>query len=49
MEFSVGTKQPKQILQANDKLYKGVKLHIKNIRFSPEYRDNQVNPQENDG
>ena len=52
MEFIAGrffTKQRKQLLQANDKLYEGVKLRTKNIRFSPEYRDNQANTQDNDG
>ena len=52
MEFIAGrffTKQRKQLLQANDKLYEGVELRTKNIRFSPEYRDNQANTQDNDG
>ena len=39
----------KQLLQENDKLYEGVELRTKNIRFSPEYRDNQANTQDNDG
>ena len=52
MEFIASrffTKQRKQLLQANDKLYEGVELRTKNIRFSPEYRDNQANTQDNDG
>ena len=52
MEFIAGrsfTKQHKQLLQANDKLFEGMEIHIKNIRFSPEYRDNQANTQEYDG
>ena len=43
------TKQRKQFLQANDKLYERVELHTKNIRFSPEHRDHQVNTQDHDG
>ena len=42
MEFIAGrsfTKQLKQLLQANDKWYKGMELHTRNIRFSPEHRD----------
>ena len=45
MEFIAGrsfNKQPKQLLQENDKLYEGMELHTKNIRFSPEHRDHQV-------
>ena len=40
MEFIAGkpfTKQCKQILQTNDKLYEGIKLHTKNIRLDPEH------------
>ena len=36
-------------MQANEKLYEGMEIHTKNIRFSPEYRDNQANIQDNDG
>ena len=43
------TKQRKQFLQANDKLYKGVELPTKNIRSSTEHRDRQANTQDNDG
>ena len=44
------TKQRKQLLQANCKLYEGLELHTKNIKFSPEHRDHQVNTtQNNDG
>ena len=52
MEFAEGTsftKQRKQLLQANDKLYEGMELHTKNIRFSPEHRDHQANTQDNYG
>ena len=49
MEISAVTKQCKQLLQANDKLYEGMELHTKNIRFSPEHRDYQANAQDNDG
>ena len=37
------------VFQANDKLYEGIELHTKNIRFSPEHRDHQANTRENDG
>ena len=52
MEFIAGrsfTKQRKQLLQANDKLYEGTELHTKNIRFSPGHRYHQANTQDNDG
>ena len=52
MEFIAGrsfTKQHKQLLQSNHKLYEGMELHTKNIRFSPEHRDHQANTQDNDG
>ena len=49
MEFIAVTKQRKQLLQANDKLYEGMELHTKNIRFSLEHRDHQANTQDNDG
>ena len=39
----------KKLLLANDKLYDGIEIHTKNIRFSSEYRDNQANTQDNDG
>ena len=39
----------KNLLLANDKLYDGIEIHTKNIRFSPKYRDNQANTQDNDG
>ena len=39
----------KNLLLANDKLYDGIEIHTKNIRFSPKYRDNQSNTQDNDG
>ena len=43
------TKQRKQLLQRNDRLYESVELPTKNIRFSPEHRDHQANTQDNDG
>ena len=43
------TKQRKQPLQENNKVYKGIELHTKNIRFSTEHRDHQANTQDNDG
>ena len=46
MEFIVDrsfTKQRKQLLQADDKLYEGMELLTKNIRFSPEHHDYQAN------
>ena len=52
MEFISGrhlTKQRKQFLQANDKLYEGVELPTKNIRSSPEHRYYQTNTQDHDG
>ena len=52
MEFIGGrpfTKQRKQLLQSNDKLYEGMRLTTKNIRFSPEHRDHQANTQDDDG
>ena len=52
MEFIVGrffTKQHKQILQANNKMYKGMELHTKYIRFSPEHKGHQAKTQNNDG
>ena len=51
MEFIAGrsfTKQRKQFLQRNDKLYKGMKFHKKTIRSSPESRNYQANTQDND-
>ena len=42
-------KQLKQPLQANDKLYEGMKLPTKNIRSSPEHRDRQTDTQDHDG
>ena len=44
MEFIAGrsfTKQRKQFLQGNDKLYNGMKFHKKNMRPSPESRNYQ--------
>ena len=51
MEFIRGrfTKQRKQFLQANDKLYEGVELPIKCIRSSIEHRDYQASTWVNDG
>ena len=52
MEFIAGrsfTKQRKQVLQPNDKLYEGMELHTKSIRFSPEHRGHQASTQDNDG
>ena len=52
MEFISGrhfTKQRKQFLQANDKLYEGVELPTKNIRFSTKHRDYQASIWVNDG
>ena len=43
------TKQRKQPLQENDKVYEGIELYTKNIRFSTEHRDHQANTQDNDG
>ena len=43
------TKQCKELLQAYDKLYEGVELPTKNIRFSLEHRDHQANTQDHDG
>ena len=51
MEFILGrhfTKQRKQFLQANDKLYEGVELPTKNIRFSTKHRDYQASTWVND-
>ena len=48
MEFIALTKQLKQLLQANDKLYEGMELRTKN-RFSLEHRDHQAKTGENDG
>ena len=45
MEFISGghfTKQRKQFLQTNDKLYKGAELHTKNIRSATKHRDYQA-------
>ena len=52
MKFIAGrsfAKQRKQLLQANYKLYEGMELHTKNIRFFPDNRDYQANAQDNDG
>ena len=52
MEFisdSFFTEQHKQIFQANDKLYEGMELHTKNIKFFAEHRDHQASTQDNDG
>ena len=49
MEFISGTKQHKQFLQENDKLYEGVELPTKNIRSSTEHLDHQANTQDHDG
>ena len=46
MEFISGrhlTKQRKQILQANQKLYEGMGLPTKNIRPSTEHRGHEAN------
>ena len=43
------TKQRKQFLQANDKLYEGVGLPKKTIRSSTEHRDRQASTWINDG
>ena len=43
------TKQRKQLLQGNDRLYESVELPTKIIRLSPEHRDHQANTQDNDG
>ena len=51
MEFIASrsfTKQRKQLLQGNDKLYKGMKFHKKSIKSSPESRNYQANTQDND-
>ena len=45
MEFISGghfTKQRKQFLQTNDKLYKSAELHTKNIRSATKHRDYQA-------
>ena len=47
--LQAGPLQCKHFMQANDKLYEGIELHTKNIRFSPEDRDHQANTQDNDG
>ena len=52
MEFISGrhfTKQRKQFLETNGKLYEGVELPTKNIRSSTEHRDYQVSTWVNDG
>ena len=52
MEFISGrrfTKQRKQFLQANGKLYEGIALPTKIIRPSTEHRDHQANTQYHDG
>ena len=53
MKFITGmpfTRQCNQFfLHANNKLYEGMELHTKNIRFFPEHRDHQANTQDNDG
>ena len=49
MEFISGrsfTKQRKQFLQGNDKLYEGMELPTKNIRSSTEHRDHKANTQD---
>ena len=43
------TKQRKQFLQGNDKLYEGMELPTKIIRSSTEHRDHQANTQDHDG
>ena len=47
--LQAGPLQCKHFMQANDKLYEGIELHTKNIRFSTEDRDHQANTQDNDG
>ena len=49
MEFISGTKQYKQFLQANGKLYEGIELYTKNTRSSAEHRDHQANTLDHDG
>ena len=52
MEFISGrhfTKQRKQPLQENDKLYEGMELPTQNIRSSTEHQDYQVSTWVNDG
>ena len=53
MKFITGmpfTRQCNQFfLHANNKLYEGMELHTKNIRFFPDNRDYQANAQDNDG
>ena len=51
LEFIPGTfftRQRKQLLQANDKLYEDMVLPTKNIRSSTEHRDHQANKQVHD-
>ena len=43
------TKQRRQLVQENDKLYEGMELPTKNIRPSTEHRDHQANTQDHDG
>ena len=46
MEFISGgslTKQHKQLLHANGKLYEGMELPTENIRSSAKHRDHQAN------
>ena len=52
MEFISGrsfTKQRKQLLQVNDKLYEGMELPTKNIRSSTDHRYHKTNTQDHDG
>ena len=51
MEFISGrlTKQRRQFLRKNDKLYGGMELPTKNIRPSIEHRDYQANTWVSDG
>ena len=43
------TKQCKQFLQTNDKLYQPMELPTKNIKFSLEHQDHQANTLDHDG
>ena len=43
------TKQRRQLLQANEKLYQGIELPTKNIRPSTGHWDHQASPQDHDG
>ena len=43
MEFISGTKQHKQFLQVNDKLYEAMELYTKNTKSSAERQGHQEN------